>query len=104
MAASSPYGIVLAISEADFQLVQQRLYSVRRKLNDPALALLQFRRSPYGVSNELWIVKQSSPPQSTPDQSIALTAPTNPTNISLLTVDFSTLSIPNESSLHGSTE
>lgn len=63
MAAESPYGIVLSIDSSDFQLVQHRLYGARRKLNDPALTLLQFRRSPYGVATELWIVKGS--PKST---------------------------------------
>lgn len=62
MAAESPYGIVLSIDSSDFQLVQHRLYGARRKLNDPALTLLQFRRSPYGVATELWIVKGSPKP------------------------------------------
>lgn len=55
LAVQSPFGVVLDVE--DFQLVQTRLYAARRKLNDPVLGLLQFRRSPYGKANELWIVK-----------------------------------------------
>lgn len=54
-ALASPRGIVLAVT--DFVPCQAKLYKARKDSGDPALAALQFRRSPQNPEGEIWIVK-----------------------------------------------
>lgn len=60
---ASPHGI--AVSTNNFQLAQQALYKARRKLMDPDLDILQFRRSPHNEA-ELWIIKATGRKTATP--------------------------------------
>jgi hypothetical protein len=53
-AQASGLGIVCEVE--DFVKATQALYSARRKLCDPLLENLQFRRSPLRPDNEVWIV------------------------------------------------
>ena len=53
LAIGSKYGV--EIKTSDFIADQHRFYTARRKLEDPSLASLQFRRGP--TEGTLWIVK-----------------------------------------------
>lgn len=57
-ALHSDIGIVVRCSPS-FALVRQKLYAVRRELNDPALANLSFVEGP---DDELWILKTKETP------------------------------------------
>ena len=61
-ALASQIGIVVVVS--DFGAAQQKLYTARRTSGDPDLACLQFRRSPTSPESEIWIVKGSTPKES----------------------------------------
>lgn len=56
-ALSTPAGIGIVVQVSDFKRAAQALYKARREAGDPALAPLQFRVSPLGLSEELWIVR-----------------------------------------------
>ena len=56
-ALRSPCGIILAVS--DLERARQRLYAIKRELNDPDLESLAFVQSPTSPT-ELWIVKKDS--------------------------------------------
>lgn len=56
-ALATPLGIVIRTS--DFKLAQNRLYAARRNAADPALDVLQFRRSSFS-EYDLWIVNSGT--------------------------------------------
>lgn len=56
-AMASPFGIVILTTNQE--LLRQRLYQERKKLNDPLYECLQFRISP-SSEGEIWIIKGNS--------------------------------------------
>ncbi len=58
-ALRSPLGVVLTITEGDFESVRQKLYRLRRETMDPALTHLSFVQSPTDPT-QLWIVNDPS--------------------------------------------
>jgi len=58
-ALGTPLGIAVTVSNVP--KAQQRLHQERAKLQDPDLAVLQFRTSPFQPEGEVWIVKATPP-------------------------------------------
>jgi hypothetical protein len=57
-ALNSKWGIVVQVAPQEYlKTAIQRLYAARRKAFDPALEVLQIRKSPIAPTSELWIVK-----------------------------------------------
>lgn len=72
-AMASPLGLVLSVS--DFTQASQALYKARRDTQDPDLAVLQFRRSPFSPDTEIWLVKGGKKPEVDGSSSVAAAAP-----------------------------
>jgi hypothetical protein len=63
-ARDSQFGVVIQISEGDFEKVRQRLYSVRREAADESLNEVSICESP-NTPSEVWLVKRK-PSNETP--------------------------------------
>ena len=58
-ALAAKYGIIVSFT-GSFETLRMKAYQARKKAADPALEVLQFRLSPEGKKDQMWIVKTRS--------------------------------------------